>query len=150
MNPKTLKRTFAAKLASSNLILKSHWRQLKSRGDRKQNRLRQTIEKKAAQWQANDKNADYLLRETALTEAQEFYIQSGDLLSFNSHKFIIESIQIRDRAAKQKKLYRQAINVTLTAGVMGVSLCLLPGASLNPTSELERFSILGTEEIISY
>lgn len=131
--------------------LKNNWQQLQLRRDRnqKQNKLKQTIESKAARWNANEQNKDFLLRGVALTEAEEFYIRFGDLLSFNCHKFIIESIEARDKADRLAKRHRQLFGASLTTTIVCMSILTLPKTSINTnTMGLEEASTFGNEKII--
>lgn len=60
-------------------------------------------------------------------DAEEFYIQSGEVLSFNAHKYILSSIQARDNASQQQRYSL----VKITAMTAAISLFSFSTISLN-------------------
>lgn len=136
-----LSQLVTQKIENTRWLWKKNWQILRGEANLnlKQNRIKATVESAAKEWVESDRSQSLLLAGEALKEAKELYISKGDLLSFEAHKLIIESIEARSQAAKlaKAKQNRQLIG-TVTASVAIVALFALPQTSLDATMpELE-------------
>ncbi len=81
-----------------------------------ENQIRQTIERCAKQWSSEERNISYLLKGEFLIVADKFYLHLGNRLSSNARKFIIASIELRD---KKTTIVQTKRNGQLIGGIIG-------------------------------
>lgn len=101
MNRKHSTQILIKKAEESHWICQQNWPVIQEQENLRQerNELRQTIERCALQWFVRGKKSDLLLATEFLVEAEQFYLESADRLSFNARQYIIFSIEAQKQPA---------------------------------------------------
>lgn len=105
---------------------------------------KQIIESCAKQWFLKGRRNEYLLRGESLIIAEKFYKISGDRFSFNARKYIISSIEHRDKTESLDKYKQHRLCATFIAIITVLSTFSLSTAFLNTTIEAKISKISGS------
>lgn len=127
-------------------IRQRNWQILQSAGNlTRHSEPKRIIESCAKQWLTKGRRNEYLLRGESLIIAEKFYKSSGDCLSFDARKYIISSIEHRDKTESlDKDKQHRHIYATVIAIITILSTFSLSTSFLNTIMEAKISKISGS------